>query len=321
VSDQRALPSVSIIIAARPDQAEIQSIAAARKLDYPPEKIEIVVARGKQPSVQRNAALRAARHELIYFLDDDSIPLPQNLTRAARHFIDPNVKMVGGPNLCPNEASPLEKAFALTMASPLAFGPSAARYRSKGSARESSEKELILCNLMARRDLLVELGGFDESLYPNEENALMDEAQRRGGKLLHDPDFIVWRRPRSTVKAFVRMLFNYGRGRAEQLRAHPTPGSLLNLAPPLFLIYLAALPFLPLLGILLVPYGVLVALQALLVAARSGISTIFFVAAGIVATHIFYGAGFWAGLFRNFKKPRRQPEVALETVQFAERSR
>ena len=56
-----------------------------------------------------------------------------------------------------------------------------------GRVRATSEKELILCNLVARREAMLELGGFNEALYPNEENALMDELQKRGGKLIYDP--------------------------------------------------------------------------------------------------------------------------------------
>jgi len=168
-----SLPTVTVIIAARPDLAEIRAAAAAARLDYPPEKLEIILARGKQPSVQRNTALRAAKGEIIYFLDDDSRALPENLRRAAAQFASNDVKMVGGPNLCPPEAPKLEQAFALTMGAWLAFGPSRARYRKVGRPRATSEKELILCNLLARREALLELGGFNEKLYPNEENSLM----------------------------------------------------------------------------------------------------------------------------------------------------
>src|SRR5207249_11576062 len=129
----------------------------------------------------------------------------------------------------------------VALSSWLAFGPSRARYDSVGQARASSEKELILCNLLARRDALQELSGFDESLYPNEENALMDELQKRGGKLLYDPELIVHRRPRATLKAFAKMLLTYGRGRAEQFRSHPTFGSALNFVPPVFCLYLLLL--------------------------------------------------------------------------------
>ncbi len=99
---------------------------------------------------------------------------------------------------------------------------------------KSGEKELILCNLVARRDTMLRLGGFNEALYPNEENALMDEIQKQGGKLLYDPEFFIYRRHRRTLKAFIKMLMNYGRGRAEQFREHPTFGSTLNFVPPLF---------------------------------------------------------------------------------------
>src|ERR1700741_3102494 len=95
---------------------------------------------------------------------------------------------------------------------------------------------------------MLELGGFDEALYPNEENALMDELQKRGGLLIYDPELIVHRRPRHSLKAFCKMLMTYGRGRAEQFRLHPTPGSALNFVPPLFCLYLAALLVLAAIG-------------------------------------------------------------------------
>ncbi len=72
--------------------------------------------------------MRAAHGELIYFLDDDSVAQPDNLRRAARHFRDSNVQIVGGPNLCPPDAPMLEQVFALVLGSWFAFGPSRARY-------------------------------------------------------------------------------------------------------------------------------------------------------------------------------------------------
>ena len=217
-----SVPLITVIIPTRPGDAEPLALAAARRLDHPADRLEIIVARGKQPSVQRNTALRAAKGDLIYFLDDDSLPPPDNLRRVLTHFADAKVVMVGGPNVCPADAPPLEQSFAAVMGTWLAFGPSRARYTPVGKARTSGEKELILCNLMGRREALLAAGGFDEALYPNEENALMDELQKRGGTLRYDPEFIVHRRPRRTLGAFCKMLMNYGRGRAEQFRLHTT---------------------------------------------------------------------------------------------------
>ncbi|MFN7141242.1 MAG: glycosyltransferase, partial [Limisphaerales bacterium] len=188
----QTLPFVTVIIPTRPGQSDVKAVTAAKKLDYPKEKLEILVARGRQPSVQRNTAIRQAKGEIIYFLDDDSVPVAGNLKRAIAHFQHPEVKMVGGPNLCPPEAPVSEQRFALTMGNWLAFGPSRARYTPVGKTRASGEKELILCNLLARRDTLLKLGGFNEALYPNEENALMDEIQKQGGKLIYDPELFIY---------------------------------------------------------------------------------------------------------------------------------
>ena len=318
------VPSVTILIAARPEQTDIKAVVASRALDYPSEQLEILVARGKQPSAQRNAATEAARGELIYFLDDDSVPSSDNLRRAVSYFSDPQVKMVGGPNLCPPDAPELEQVFAVVISSWLAFGPSRARYWPVGSVRVSSEKELILCNLMARRAAIIEAGGLDEALYPNEENALMDELQTRGGKLMYDPKLFVYRRPRSNLKAFAKMLMTYGRGRAEQFRLHPTVGSALNFVPPLFCAYLAGLvcmPFLPrtIAVLALMPLGayVLAILAQAIVLAREGNTWRSIAAIPLIAlTHVLYGFGFWRGLFTRLRPlgQRSHTPVILEKI-------
>ena len=306
-------PSVTVIISARPDQAVVRAVAAAQKLDYPAGQLEILLVRGRQPSVQRNAALRAARGDIIYFLDDDSIPPPGNLRRALELFQSPGVKIVGGPSLCPPEAPPLQQAFALTMGSWLAFGPSCSRYRARGVLRPSSEKELILCNLLARREDLLQLGGFNESLYPNEENALMDELQKRGGRLLYDPGLIVHRPPRASLRSFCRMLLNYGRGRAEQFRLHPTLRSAPNFVPPLFCLYLVALLFLPPIArwpALLYLAAVLV--QSIAVLPMRKWFWLPQIMGLIFVSHIVYGLGFWRGCLTRPKPP---PPAVSASVQ------
>ena len=306
-----SLPTVTVIIAARPDESEVRAVAAARQLDYPPDKLEIILARGKHPSVQRNTALRAARGEIIYFLDDDSRPDPQNLRRAVEPFKSPDVKMLGGPNVCPPDAPAIEQAFALTMGSWLAFFSSYARYRAVGRPRPTSEKELILCNLLARRDDLLELGGFDESLYPNEENALMDELRKRGGKLFYDPELLVERRPRANFAAFCKMLGNYGRGRAEQVRLHPTLGSAVNFVPPLFCIFLVLLPVLPRYFLwIMAAYGAGLLLQAVAVVPLKKFYWLPWIMSLIFVSHVCYGLGFWRGCLTKPKPP--PPTVAAE---------
>ena len=323
------LPLVSVLIPVHPHKTEVKSAVAARQFDYPREKLEIVVVRTTDlsigPGIKRNAGLKAVRGELVYFLDDDSVAPSDNLNRAINHFSDPTVKMVGGPNLCPPDAPMFERVLGLVMGSWLAFGPSCARYRAVGKLRAAGEKELISCNLIARRGAVLEVG-FDPKLVPNEENAMMDGVQKRGGKLLYDPEFFVHRRPRANLRAYAKMLLYYGGGRAQQFRLHPTFASLPNFIPPLFCLYLVVLPVL--FGIFpsakwLLPglfplalYILAVLVQTICIAGRSKVSLAMRALPLIVLTSILYGLGFWRSLFIKIAPPPPAPDgdIRFETM-------
>jgi len=164
---------------------------------------------------------------------------------------------------------------------------------------------------------MLALGGFNEALYPNEENALMDELQKRGGKLIYDPQLFVHRRPRPNLKAFCRMLMNYGRGRAEQFRVFPTFGSAPNFVPPLFCLYLATFWLFGWVGALpLALYALLVLLQTAALVPRGGLLRSLCALPLLVFPHIFYGLGFWRGLFTklNAAETRAATPVELERV-------
>src|ERR1700739_2855346 len=132
----------------------------------------------------------------------------------------------------------------------------------------------------------------------------MDELQKRGGKLIYDPDLIVHRRPRHSLKAFCKMLLNYGRGRAEQVRLHPTFGSAPNFAPPLFCVYLVALAVFAavsrnlMAAIASIPLGIYllaVLAQALALMPRGGVVRSICAIPLIFLTPVLYGVGFWRG--------------------------
>lgn len=322
----KELPFVSVLIPVRPNKKEVKSAEAARHFHYPADRLEIVVVHTSDPSigpgVKRNAGLRAIRGELVYMLDDDSVAKPDMLRRAVDKFLaDPAVKMVGGPNVVPPDAPLFERVLGCVMGSWLAFGPSCARYRPVGKLRETTEKELISCNLVANRAAVLEVG-FNPKLWPNEENAMMDGVQKRGGKLIYDPDFIVHRRPRRDFKAYRRMLVFYGGGRAHQLRMHPTVNSVINFAPGFFLIYLALLPFAllvpalkPLMPFALIPlalYLLTVLGQTAFIAGRSGPLLAICSLPLLVATTLFYGFGFLWGLIKPIPAPPPAPESDIQ---------
>jgi hypothetical protein len=149
----------------------------------------------------------------------------------------------------------------------------------------------------------------------------MDELKKRGGKLIYDPQFIVHRRPRPTLKAFAKMLRTYGRGRAEQFRLHPTPGSALNFVPPVFCVYLVLLAPLAMwlgkLAFILLPFYLIALLvQAAVLLPSAGLVRTAGAIPLIVLTHILYGVGFWRGLFTKLNTDRQTPptKVDLEKI-------
>src|SRR5580658_1415502 len=146
----------------------------------------------------------------------------------------------------------------------------------------------------------------------------MDELQKRGGKLLYDPEILVYRRPRPNIKAFMRMLLNYGRGRAEQFRLYPTIRSAPNFVPPLFCLFLVLLPFLPrVCWWVLAVYGLAVVAQALAVTPMKKLHWSPLIAVLIFVSHVFYGLGFWRGCLTRPKPPSAtvSAEVKLEKAQ------
>jgi hypothetical protein len=141
----------------------------------------------------------------------------------------------------------------------------------------------------------------------------MDELQKRGGKLIYDPELIAYRRPRPTLGAFVKMLMNYGRGRAEQFRLHPTIGSAPNFVPPLFCVFLVALPLLPPVALcLLLFYFLIVGIHSISSVRVSRITWFPHMAGLIFISHVFYGLGFWKGLFTKHSQVSKMNSAELE---------
>ena len=321
------LPLVSVLVPVHPHVMEVKSAEAARRFDYPRDKLEIVIVRTTDlsigPGVKRNAGLKAIHGELVYFLDDDSVADPGNVKRAVRHFSDPQVKIIGGPNVCPDDAPLFERVIGLVMGTWLAFGPSRTRYRPVGKLRECGEQQLISSHLIARRNAVMEVG-FDPKLWPNEENAMMNGVKQRGGKLLYDPEFLSRRRPRRTLHAYAKMLLFYGGGRAQQFRLYPGLYMLTNFIPPLFCLYLVALPFAlaafwsvkiaALLSLLpLALYLLVVSGQTIYVATYSNPALAVLALPLMILTNILYGLGFWRGLFIKIPPP---PAAAGKDIRF-----
>ena len=306
------LPKFSVIIPVKPG-GEVIALSSLARASYPDAFFEVLVASGCQPSVQRNMAAREAKGEFLYFLDDDSRVTPAFLESAARHYRDPRVAATGGPSLTPETDSALQRAIGVAFASAAGGGGVRNRYRKSGKARQSSDSELILCNLSFRREIFLSHEGLDERLYPNEENELMDRLQHEGYLLVHDPEMAVMRSQRKSYPAYLRQMFGYGRGRGEQtlLAGKPKP---VSFVPSLFLIYALLLPFTGL-GLFALPmlcYLIVIAVASLLGAVSGRDPALLPRLLLIFPTlHLVYGAGMIRGLLSPRYRSGRKMEAAV----------
>ncbi len=175
--------------------------------------MKFCLPKGARRVSSATVAAREAAGDILYFLDDDSLIHPENLALCSDGMSDPAVAVVGGPSITPAGDSWLQQLFGDALASAFGSGAVHNRYRAHGETRVTTDKELILCNLAVRRSLFIELGGFNECLYPNEENEFLERVTSAGYTLLHAPSMSVSRSQRRTLKAFIRQMFNYGRGR------------------------------------------------------------------------------------------------------------
>ncbi|MDO9069400.1 MAG: glycosyltransferase family 2 protein [Deltaproteobacteria bacterium] len=229
----------SIIIPVRPGGYAL-ACEHLKKIMPEDPRYEILLTEGNAPSRQRNLAAKEASADVLYFLDDDSLMNPENFNLCSDGLDDPMVAVAGGPSITPEGDNWLQQLFGYALASKFGSGVVCNRYRVDGEIRETTDKELILCNLAVRRALFLELEGFNECLYPNEENEFLERVKSAGHKLLHVPSMIVFRSQRQTMGAFIRQMFNYGRGRGQQSLI-TSSYSLTSFIPLYFVAYLILL--------------------------------------------------------------------------------
>ncbi|HEY4716302.1 MAG TPA: glycosyltransferase [bacterium] len=243
MKDHSGLKNITIVIPVRPDDIPEKSIASVGKMDYPAELMEVLIAEGWFPSLQRNEAVKKAKGDIVYFLDDDSDAPPDTLIKAVKHLNDSGADVVGGPSLTPDTDTFIQKCFALMFASP--FGGFNIRHRHKksGKYRSATERELISCNLAIKRDVFLRENGLRGELFPNEENEFLDRLTARKYKLFYDPEMYVHRSQRKGIWRFFKQIFTYGRGRMDQTLMNPVFIKLYHFVPMLFVIYLASIPF------------------------------------------------------------------------------
>ena len=180
-------------------------------LDAHPSRRRFTVIRVENggPSRARNLGVDRARGGLIAFFDSDCLLQPHCVEELADSRGDERVASVGGLQVSPPDETPFGQAVQRYFES---IGFVTEYIRTDSDSVDAVETlHNPSCNVLYRRSVLEELGGFDEGLWPGEDVDLDHRASRRGYRHLFQQRAIVEHYRPSSPTAFGRMMSSYGR--------------------------------------------------------------------------------------------------------------
>jgi glycosyltransferase involved in cell wall biosynthesis len=323
---------VSIIMPVR-NEADCmeRSLGAVFAQDYPPERMEVIVADGTSTDGTReiverwaqsrprltlvdnpggivptgmNAALAVARGEIVVRVDGHCEIAPDYVSRCVGHLETAGVDGVGGPVETVGK-TPTARAIALAMSSRFGVGNSAFR-----TVRETTELADTVPFPAYPRALIERAGPYDEELVRNQDDEYNYRLRKLGARLLLAQDVKSVYYSRSSFRSLARQYFQYGFWKVRVLQKHPRQMRRRQFAPPLLvaalLFGLASSPFSAWgwrwLGAVAVLYALALALASFVAARRGGWRLLPLLPPAFATLHFAYGSGFLAGLVRFWNR-------------------
>jgi hypothetical protein len=277
---------------------------AKTESEWTDARIRVIPSGRVGPGEKRDLGSRVATGEILVFLDDDSFPNPDFLSKLGGAFTD-GCAAVGGPAVTPPSDPFWAKVSGAVFMSRISGG-SPERYLPMGSRRLVHDWPTV--NFSILRESFLAVGGFDCRFWPGEDTFLCDKLTTHGIPITYDPEVIVWHHRRNSLRSHMRQVGGYGLHRGYFARRYGKSSRRFGyLLPSLLLIYtigglLASLLFPALLPLYLI--GLAVYLTAQIIAAgqmirSQGVRVAFGVIPYAVMTHYWYGARFILGFSRN----------------------
>jgi succinoglycan biosynthesis protein ExoA len=252
-----------------------------------------------------NLGIAAARHSIVVRVDGHGELTDGYIRRAVELLAETGAANVGGV-MDARGTTPFEEAVAAAYTSRLGLGGSAFHL----ATSPAGEAETVFLGVF-RKEALVAVGGFDESMHRAQDWELNYRLRRSGRRIWFSPELRVTYRPRSTLRELVAQMYGTGKWRREVVRRHRETVNPRYLAPPLAVLGVTGGTVLGLLGILtgnrllqagfLAPASYLAVVLTGTVTAPEGTSLAGRLRLPLVlaATHLSWGLGFLVGLRRR----------------------
>ena len=215
---------LELVLAVGPSADRTEPIA--RDLAAADPRVTVVANPSGRIPAALNAALRAARHEIIARVDGHALLPPGYLRTAVATLAETGAADVGGV-MAAEGVTPFQQAVAWGMTSKAGVGSAA--FHTGGGAGPTLSVYLGVY----RREAIEQAGGWDEEMLRAEDWELNYRIRARGGLVWFSPELQVTYRPRENVRRLGSQYFHYGRWRRVVMREHSETASFRYLAPPI----------------------------------------------------------------------------------------
>jgi len=200
-------------------------------------EVDILQLEAKEnPGKSRNEGIKLARHEWVYFIDDDAYVYPRYFETVMPILGQSRIDVLGGPDSPAKGMDHFSEALAITLASPFCTGQTFNRHNKKGKELISANEEILTsCNLWVRTQLLREVQ-FPEDYLRTEETALLLDLQKKGARMFYHPALVVAHHRRKDLASLLRPTFQAGYYRSKVLKDKSVRGGALFWLPSLFVV-------------------------------------------------------------------------------------
>jgi len=232
-SDHGPWPAVSVVVCTHNGQATLdECLGRLEALTYPDYEVIVVndgsseacaaIARAHGATLietehrglghARNKGIEAARGEIVAFLDDDAYPDSDWLHYVAALLRANGHAGVGGPNIPPEDDGFVAECVAAAPGGPIHV---------LVSDREA--EHVPGCNMAFRKDVLEEVGGFDERFrVAGDDVDLCWRLQKANRTLGFSAGAVVMHRRRDSIRRYLRQQYGYGKAEALLEEKWPT---------------------------------------------------------------------------------------------------
>jgi glycosyltransferase involved in cell wall biosynthesis len=320
---------VTVIMPIRNEAAFIErSLGAVLDQDYPPERLEVVIADGMSTDATRevvrsladarpaiavrivdnpaqivptgfNRALAVARGDIIVRVDGHTIIAPDYVSECVAALRRSGADNVGG-RMDPVSEGTFGRAAARATAS--RFGVGGARFH------YSDIEEWVDTVYMGAwpRAVFQKIGLFDEEQVRNQDDEFNYRLLSRGGRILLSPRIRSLYYNRSTPRSLWRQYFQYGYWKVRVMQKHPGQMRPRHFVPPAFVATIGV-------GVLLAPvsavffkmllaavgsYVTASVLASVIVGWGEPLAQAVMLPVAFATLHVSYGLGFLTGLLR-----------------------